>query len=423
MFDKQEVIKTRRQIHSFPEIGWGEFYTTYTIVKKLEELKCFEILLGKQIINESCVLGRVQSVVDESIKRAKEKGIEQSYLDRMDGYTGCVAIFDSGKEGKTIILRYDIDCVNVEETDNPYHIPNKEGFASQNPGLMHACGHDTHATTGITVAKWISQNKDKLKGKIKIIFQPAEEGVRGASAIAGSGIADDGDYFICSHIGMGIPSGEIVTSPYNFLSTTKIDISFSGKPAHAGMEPHAGNNALLAAAYCATQLHSISRHGEGASRINVGVLKAGEGRNVVPCTGLLQLEVRGENAKINEYMKNRVLEIAKGVSLAWNVEHKITIMGEAVDMQCDIELVELLEEIAAKTEGIKNIERGFNFNGSEDATIFARKVQANGGKALYFGLGSNIKAGHHQKEFDINEEDIFTGIRLHIKLIEKLAGA
>lgn len=119
---------------------------------------------------------------------------------KMEGYTGCVALFDSGKPGKTIALRFDIDCVNVTETRSPEHIPNKEGFASINDGFMHACGHDSHITIGLGVALWIAQNKDKLTGKVKIVFQPAEEGVRGAAAIAQSGIIDDADYFASSHI-------------------------------------------------------------------------------------------------------------------------------------------------------------------------------------------------------------------------------
>ena len=67
---------------------------------------------------------------------------------KMEGYTGCVALFDSGKPGKTIALRFDIDCVNVTETRSPEHIPNKEGFSSINDGFMHACGHDSHITIG-----------------------------------------------------------------------------------------------------------------------------------------------------------------------------------------------------------------------------------------------------------------------------------
>lgn len=290
--DLNQLVKWRREFHRFPEIGWSEFWTTSRIADYLEDLDCFEIFLGKQIINPDFVRGRKQAVVDKGLANAKAYGANEKWLEKMEGYTGCVALFDSGKPGKTIALRFDIDCVNVTETRSPEHIPNKEGFASINDGFMHACGHDSHITIGLGVALWIAQNKDKLTGKVKIVFQPAEEGVRGAAAIAQSGIIDDADYFASSHISFCANTGTIIANPRNFLSTTKIDIRYKGKPTHAGAAPHLGRNALLAAAHTVTQLHGIARHGEGMTRINVGVLKAGEGRNVIPSSAELQLEVR-----------------------------------------------------------------------------------------------------------------------------------
>ena len=96
--------------------------------------------------------------------------------------------------------------------------------------------------------------------------------------------------------------------------------------------PHLGRNALLAAAHAVTQLHGIARHGDGMSRINVGVLQAGEGRNVIPSFARLQLEVRGENKAINEYMTQQVIQIAKGIAIGFDVAYETEITGEAVDM-------------------------------------------------------------------------------------------
>ena len=108
--------------------------------------------------------------------------------------------------------------------------------------------------------------------------------------------------------------------------------------------PHLGRNALLAAAHTVTQLHGIARHGEGMTRINVGVLKAGEGRNVIPSSAELQLEVRGENKAINEYMTEQVMQIAKGISISFDVAYETEIVGEAVDMNNDVELIKLIKE-------------------------------------------------------------------------------
>ncbi|MCI5764810.1 MAG: M20 family metallo-hydrolase [Actinobacillus porcinus] len=416
----EQLIHWRREFHRFPEIGWAEFWTTSRIADYLEEMG-FEILMGKQIINEDFVRGRQLAVVEKGLANAKAYGAKDKWLEKMDGYTGCVAIFDSGKPGKTIALRFDIDCVNVTETKDPNHIPNKFGFSSINEGFMHACGHDTHITIGLGTALWIAQNKEKLTGKVKIIFQPAEEGVRGAAAIAASGIVDDVDYFASSHLSFCAMSGTVISNLQNFLSTTKIDIRYKGEPAHAGAAPQLGRNALLAAAHAVTQLHGISRHGEGMTRINVGVLKAGEGRNVIPTQATIQLEVRGENKAINQYMVDQVMQMAKGIAVSFDVEYETEIMGEAVDMINDPELVQLIEDIAGAQPQIKQVQPTYAFNASEDATILGRRVQDHGGKAIYFILGADRTAGHHEAEFDIDENQLLTGVNIYTQLLQRLS--
>ncbi|MEG9546417.1 M20 family metallo-hydrolase [Mannheimia sp. HC-2023] len=415
----EKLIQWRREFHQFPETGWSEFWTTSKIADYLSEIG-FDILLGKQIINPDFVRGRNQAIVEKGIKRAREYGANPKWLEKMEGYTGCVAIFDSGKPGKTIALRFDIDCVDVAETKDPNHRANQLGFASRNEGEMHACGHDGHITIGLGVAHWLMENKDKLKGKVKIVFQPAEEGVRGAATIAASGILDDADYFAGSHISFCANSGTVLANPKNFLSTTKIDIRYKGKPAHAGAAPHLGHNALLAAAHAVTQLHGISRHGEGMSRINVGVFKAGSGRNVIPADSEIKLEVRGENKEINQYMVDQVMQIAKGIAVSFDVEYETEIMGEAVDMNNDAELVSLIKEIAIAQPQVHSSDKEYSFNASEDATILGRRVQENGGKAIYFIIGADRTAEHHQAEFDFDEEQLLTGVNIYTSLIQKL---
>lgn len=414
-----QLIEWRREFHQFPETGWSEFWTTSKIADYLEPLG-FEILLGKQIINPDFVRGRNLAIVEKGIARAKAYGANPKWLEKMECYTGCVAVFDSGKPGKTIALRFDIDCVDVAETKAPNHRANQLGFASRNEGEMHACGHDGHITIGLGVAHWLMANKDKLTGKVKIVFQPAEEGVRGAAAIAASGIIDDADYFAGSHISFCANSGTVLADPKNFLSTTKIDIRYKGKPAHAGAAPHLGHNALLAAAHAVTQLHGISRHGEGMSRINVGVFKGGSGRNVIPSDAEIKLEVRGENKAINQYMVDQVMQIAKGIATSFAVEYETEIMGEAVDMVNDAELVELIKEIAISQPQVHSSDQDYSFNASEDATILGRRVQDNGGKAIYFIIGADRTAEHHQAEFDFDEAQLLTGVNIYTALIEKL---
>ena len=368
-----KLTKWRREFHRFPEIGWSEFWTTSRIADYLEEMG-FDILLGKQIIHPDFVRGRQQKVVEKGLQNAIAYGAKTKWLDKMDGYTGCVAILDSGKPGKTLALRFDIDCVNVTETTDSQHLPNQLDFRSVNDGFMHACGHDAHITIGLGTALWLSQNKDKFSGKVKIVFQPAEEGVRGAAAIAASGVIDDADYFASSHISFCADSGTVIANPKNFLSTTKIDIRYQGKPAHAGAAPHLGRNALLAAAHAVTQLHGIARHGDGMTRINVGVLTAGEGRNVIPASAQIQLEVRGENKAINQYMVDQVMQIAQGVATSFDVSYETEIMGEAVDMNNDAQLIDLVSEIALAQPEVQQVQAEYAFNASEDSTFLLRRV-------------------------------------------------
>lgn len=417
-----KLTKWRREFHRFPEIGWSEFWTTSRIADYLEEMG-FDILLGKQIIHPDFVRGRQQKVVEKGLQNAIAYGAKTKWLDKMEGYTGCVAILDSGKPGKTLALRFDIDCVNVTETTDPQHLPNQLDFRSVNDGFMHACGHDAHITIGLGTALWLSQNKDKFSGKVKIVFQPAEEGVRGAAAIAASGVIDDADYFASSHISFCADSGTVIANPKNFLSTTKIDIRYQGKPAHAGAAPHLGRNALLAAAHAVTQLHGIARHGDGMTRINVGVLTAGEGRNVIPASAQIQLEVRGENKAINQYMVDQVMQIAQGVATSFDVSYETEIMGEAVDMNNDAQLIDLVSEIALAQPEVQQIQAEYAFNASEDATILGRRVQEQGGKAIYFILGADRTAGHHQAEFDFDENQLLTGVNIYTQLVQRLLGA
>ena len=416
-----QLIQWRREFHRFPETGWSEFWTTSRIADYLEQMGA-EILLGKQIINPDFVRGRSQAVVEKGIANALVYGAKPKWLDRMDGYTGCVAIFDSGKAGKTLALRFDIDCVNVTETKAENHLPNQLDFASLNDGFMHACGHDGHISIGLGITNWLSQNKDKFNGKVILVFQPAEEGVRGAAAIAASGVIDQADYFASSHISFCASTGTVLANPRNFLSTTKIDIRYKGLPAHAGASPHTGRNALLAACHAVTQLHGIARHGEGMTRINVGVVRAGEGRNVVPATAELQLEVRGENKDINQYMVDQVMRIAQGTAISFDVSYETEIMGEAVDMNNDAELVKLIEEIAIAQPDVTDSTSDYAFNASEDATILGRRVQDKGGKAIYFIIGADRTAGHHEAEFDFDESQLLTGMNIYTQLVQRLLG-
>ena len=414
-----QLINIRRELHQFPEEGWTEFCTTAYIVKYLRELG-YEVLLGEKVVSRKDCLGRDPKLVAQAIETAKERGVCECLLNEMQELTGCCAVLDTGRPGPTVALRFDIDCNNVQESGADTHRATAEGWASKRPGLMHACGHDSRISSGLAVARWVMDHKDELNGKLKIVFQPAEEGVRGAAAVAASGIVDDCDFFLSSHIAMMAKTGEIITSPVGFLCTTKYDITFKGRPAHAGIEPNAGRNALAAACHCVTQLLGIPRHGSGMTRVNVGRIVAGEGRNVIPVNAKLVMEVRGETGDINKFMATETENIVQGVAKSFGVEYNIEKMGEAVDLFNDKELVDMLDDVCSKTEGVTKVLHEVNFGGSEDATILARRVQEKGGKAAYFVLGSDRAGGHHTAEFDIDESSLDIGMKIYAEMLKRL---
>lgn len=411
-----QLINIRRQLHQNPEEGWSEFTTTAFLVTTLRGYG-YNVLTGRKVVAPEACLGREESVVKAGLERARRNGVSEELLSEMEELTGCVAVLDTGRPGPTLAIRFDIDCVPVTECTDDTHVPAKEGFISKNPGFMHACGHDAHMSMGLAVAHWVMDNKDKLSGKIKILFQPAEEGVRGAAGMAASGILDDCDYFLGSHVAMSAKSGEIATNLYGYLCTTKLDVTFHGKPAHAGACPQEGRNALTAAANATVQMMGISRHSGGMTRINVGQLIAGEGRNVIPSKAVMKLEVRGETGEINQYMVDQVTNICKGIAMSFGVTYEMRKMGEAVDLTADQELVDILNAAGRATPGITVVDKALNFGGSEDATILARRVQAHGGKAAFFLWGSDRPSGHHTSTFDIKESDFDPALEVWTHII------
>ena len=176
---------------------------------------------------------------------------------------------------------------------------------------------------------------------------------------------------------------------------------------------------MAAAANATVQMLGISRHGGGMTRVNVGQLMAGEGRNVIPSKAVMKLEVRGETMEINNYMCEQVNNICEGISKSFGVTYDIAKMGEAVDLHSDRELTDLLN-MSGKEVGLKVLDKPLNFGGSEDATILARRVQSHGGKAAFFVWGSDRPSGHHSALFDINEKDMDKGFELWTHVLPKI---
>ena len=199
-------------------------------------------------------------------------------------------------------------------------------------------------------------------------------------------------------------------------------MGYTGRPAHAGVEPNAGRNAMAAGCNAFVQLLGIARHGSGMTRINVGQLNAGEGRNVIPSHAVMKMEVRGETGEINQYMYDSAVAIIQGCAISQGCEYTIEKMGEAVDLVNDEELVKVLADAGSKVQGLKVRQDPMNFGGSEDATILARRVQAHGGKAAFFVIGADRPSGHHTSRFDIDEGALDAGFEVWANAVEEILG-
>lgn len=402
----------RRDFHHHAESGWVEFRTASIVAEELERLG-YDVSVGREVIDADSRMGVPEpEVLAQALERARDQGAVARWLPALaGGYTGVVANLETGRPGPVLAYRVDLDALDLEESRADDHRPAREGFASRNAGMMHACGHDGHTTIGLGLARLFIELKAQLSGRIKLIFQPAEEGVRGARSMVEAGVLDDVDIFIATHIGTGVPKGTVVCGHNGYLATTKLDVTFTGVPAHAGANPEAGNNALLAAAQAALGLHAIPRHSAGASRINVGVLSAGSGRNVVPGTATLKLETRGETSEIDEEMQRRALAVLRGAAAMQDVEMAYRLAGEARNCEPSPALVDFIHSHIAALPGIDSVIATENRpSGSEDATTMMQRVRERGGLATYMVFGTELAAGHHHQCFDFDEDVLAVAI-------------
>lgn len=403
----------RRDLHHFAESGWLEFRTATLVAEELHQLG-YQLQLGREVIAADARMGLPDA---ETLKQQEARALSQGALPQWlshfsGGFCGIVATLDTGRPGPVMGFRVDMDALDLHESQASDHLPQREGFASCNPGMMHACAHDGHTAIGLGVATVLMAMKEQLSGTIKLIFQPAEEGVRGAKAMTEAGIVDDVDLFTAIHLGTGIPAGELVCGNDSFLATTKLDVHFTGVGAHAGGKPEEGRNALLAAAQATLGLHGLPQHSGGVARVNVGVLQAGTGRNVVADSALMKVETRGVSNQVNDDIYQQALRIIAGAAAMYGVEYQVKLVGAARSCTPTQPWVEFVHQQAvALGEFSSVIDRTDQAAGSEDATYMMERVKQRGGQATYVIFGCDLAAGHHNARFDFNEQVMATAVK------------
>lgn len=409
-----EMVSVRRDFHKYAETGWLEMRTSSIIARKLKELG-YEVLVGEDVCERDARMGvPSDEVLNAAYERAVSQGADPEFVKATEGgFTGVIGILRCG-EGPTVGMRFDIDALGVIESADEDHLPARDGYASVNAGSMHACGHDGHGASGLGVAAVLMQIKEHLHGTIKLIFQPGEEGLRGAKSIVEKGHLDDVDYLLGSHTTGEVADGSDLTpGSYGSLASYKYDVTYRGLAAHAGGSPHLGKNALLAAAAAVTNLYAIPRHAAGATRINVGRLIAGSGRNVIADEAFMELEVRGDTTEINEYVSDYAKRVLESAAVMHDCTVEIKLMGAAQSLNSDEDFCERIAAVCSEKLGMKVTENlEIKLGGSEDFSYMLNRVQSHGGKGSFVRVRSKITDGAHKRKFDFEESYLTKAVKV-----------
>lgn len=405
------AIRIRRELHRFPEVGWLTMRTTVLVAELLEQIG-YQVTVGEEILPRKEAVDAPEQIQSEhQWKRCKSR-LPDKWYEKWKTWVGnlggVIASYDSGVPGETIAYRFDMDALPLQESQEPDHVPMQKGFASCLPGKFHGCGHDGHTAIGLCVARLFMEHRKMLKGKLIFIFQPAEEGVRGAKSYCTHWQFGKIDKLFCCHIGFA-PEDTFVAGAGGFLATTKLDVEFTGKAAHAGLCPERGRNALLAAADAMLRMQEIPKPEGKTVRLNAGTLQGGQARNIIAAHAKMQMETRGEDTEINQYMCQQAKKILAASAEKYGVTYTVTEKGESDSADSSEEMSRHIMRVAQKQGNFSDYLLHKNFGASDDGAEFMHMVQQNGGEAAYVLLGTKQVGHHHEAKFDFSEDVLRKG--------------
>jgi aminobenzoyl-glutamate utilization protein A len=405
----------RRELHRNPEPAFAEIGTAARIEAAIAGLPV-DVLTGKEAHDLS-------NVVDYPSRDTLEKWESAAVLsgvapDRAryfrDHGTAMVVDVEGLRPGPRWGLRVDVDALPMRESTDSAHFPAAHGFGATN-GAMHACGHDAHATIGVGLLHRLADRD--FAGSLRVLFQPAEEGVRGAQTMLDAGVADGIDRMLAIHVAGDLPVGTIVGSFTGGMATRKLRIAFDGKASHAAGAPEEGRNALLAASMSALAVMALPRFSSADTRLNVGTLIAGDGVNIVPAAAVVTCEARATDDQIVDNLVERIRSIAAGCALAQGVEVDLAVMGRSATLTPDDELIDHIVDAASHQSTVSEVIRTRMVAGSDDANLLIRHVQQRGGQGAYIMTGTASPGPHHSTTFDVTENSILIGINILESLI------
>lgn len=412
-----DCVRIRRDLHMYPEHGWTEFRTTSKILEYVET-EDFQAQLGTDIIDPDYVL---DYLADEELTaqrfRALGQGADRAAIRRIEekgGYTGAMFTIEGAEDGPTVLLRFDMDCLEVLEPEDKAHFPYAMDFASRNQGLMHACGHDGHTAMGMVTAAILRDHRHLLKGKVKILFQPAEEGVKGAYAMVQKGVADDADYSFGIHIYPSAGGDTVLAGTQTGLyATRKWSASLTGKTSHAGGAPQEGNHAILAAVSAISAMNGFLQDGRGVGRLNVGTIEGGTARNIIPGYCNFQAESRGSETVVEDRIFRSAEGCVKAAAEMFGCTYEIKTSGMTPAGGGDPKLAEELAETAETLipELKKTVPLQVNTGTADDFCYFMDRVQQHGGRSCYMALQTKLAAGLHNAYYDYDDSVLLTGVK------------
>jgi aminobenzoyl-glutamate utilization protein A len=414
-----QVRAHRRFIHRHPELGWCEFATTAYVRERLDQMQPDRLVWGADLLASAHRLGLPRSDVQEQARSlALDWGVPALDIDVMAGSSTGVAAEIVGKQpGPTVAVRVDMDALPIAESEGTDHYPRSSGFASEVPGVMHACGHDGHVAIGLGVAEVLASLRDRLRGRLRLLFQPAEEGTRGGVTFVDAGWLQDVDTLLTLHLSglSGLETGAFSPGVAELLSTIKFDVSLRGRAAHYASAPEKGRSALVAASAIALLSQTLPRKPGARALINVGRLEAGTARNVVPEHGELQMEVRAESDELADDLFDRVGNLVRNLGAGLEVETSTTIVGRAPAAHSDASLVAIVSA-AGSWMGLRQLD-GLTMEASDDASAMMRRVQEQGGTAVYAKVGTDLAGGNHTPTFDFDERSLPIAVEVVVRSV------
>jgi amidohydrolase len=373
----EAVIALRRTLHQWPELGFQETRTSTLVAERLQAL-------GLEV----------------------RTGIAQ---------TGVLGILRGAEEGKTVLLRADMDGLPIEEASGaPY--------SSKNHGVMHACGHDGHTAILLTVAKVLAQCRQQFSGAVKFAFQPAEElPPGGAKGMIEGGVleAPRVDAAFGLHLWNGLPVGKIgVDEGPIMASVDRFDIVIKGVGSH-GAYPHTGVDPIVVGSYIVAALQTlVSREVPPLAPVvvTVGKFQGGTAFNVIPSQAELSGTVRTVDARIREEMPARIERIVRGVTSGMRADYTFNyVYGYPVTVN-DVNRARFARQVAGAIVGDANVVSAGMTMGAEDMSYF---LQAVPGCYLRLGSGNSDKGlihPHHSALFNFDEAALPIGVELLAQL-------